>query len=395
MRSLKISHINWVGIGLLGNSKDLAGSSYNRKINESSPCIDLRSVLTPDIIEKIKKEISQRKYSTSPFVNGSVSDGIYLHFGKSLGNVVHAIISDKFGDSFLNLASDALRFNDLRRVIIDDYCSEDYLALSSPERAVFGFPEQRDLPLNLINSQVGFYPKEYTWKTSLENINKNLSERGVEFILNAKIESITQNGGSFQLSVKQGSNLKNVTAGFIVSTIGPGIERYFDNYERDIILERTVPSNITTVKYYKIIDIDNNYAKYKNYYYFDYNKSVDTYRVTFYRNYSSWLDEMNINILSQEIWHNSHEQESESSVCNSANDLTSMGFDFDPKLLKPIFSIKKIRPSFPKYDLLNQRIDKLKQIEKRVGNIACAGVMTRRDSLLLPGVMRNLFDYFI
>jgi protoporphyrinogen oxidase len=382
-------------IRLAGCSKDLAGSSYNGIINESSPYIDLRSVLSPDFIEAIKAELSHRKDSTSPFVNGSVSEGIYFHFGKSLGNVVHSIISDKFGDSFLNSASDALRFNDLRRVIIDGYSSNDYLALTSPERAVFGFPDQGSLPPNLINSQVGFYPKDFTWKTSLEYINKNLKECGVVFILKANIESIMQNGGIFNLSVKEGSNLKSVTAGFVVSTIGPGIERYFDNREPDIKPESAILTNKTTVKYYKIIDNDNSYKKYKNYYYFDYNKSIDTYRVTFYRNYSSWLDEMNINILSQEIWHSAYEEEAKSGVCNSVNDLSRMGFDFDQKLLKPIFSVNKIRPSFPKYDLLIQRIEKLRQIEKRVGNIACAGVMSSRDSLLLPGVLRNLFAYFI
>ena len=382
-------------IKLSNFSKDLAGSSYNSSINEFSPYIDLRNSLSSELINTIKAEISQRNYISSPFVQGSVSEGIYFHFGKSLGDIVHSIISEKFGVNFMSSASDALRFNDLRRVLVENYTAESYLELSEPERAVFGFPEQLKLPLKLINNQVGFYPNDFTWKSSLENIKKDLIESGVSFILKSEIRSIKQNGSCFHIDIKHDAEMKRISTGFAVSTIGTGIARYFNDLDTGINNERPISSNRTIVKYYKVNNPDNKFNKYKNYYYFDYNKNITTYRVTFYRNYSSWLDKMNINILSQEIWNNSDIQDSIKIDDNLTEDLIRMGFDIDPELLEPIFSTNKIRPMFPEYNILNESIDKLRQIEKLHGNIACAGVMSSRDSLLLPGVIRKLFAYFI
>jgi len=260
---------------LEGNNRDLAGIFFNNKIQTNTVFPDTRNLKKNNIyIREIERSVNEKQ--TKSNIKNATD-----YFNKKFGITYSQDIIEPILEKTYKLKTDQLSPFAGSLIPLSRVCALDIHQLTNQkENNLFCFPEQRELPKNLIPHKKALYPKERGCSLVTEAAISKLLDLGVTIKLNFKVDSFIYDRDSV---IGYNRNKETFKSDLIISTIGPiALARIASIDFKPKFTHKpfhTVIVNFATkMKPNMIQDL---------HYLFCYDKDYLTYRATFYPNFCS------------------------------------------------------------------------------------------------------------
>ena len=259
--------------------RDLAGLFFNGRLQLNSPYIDLR--FTKNYTEYINSFFT-KSLITSKDIDSykNCSDYLKERYGELISNdVVTKVLSKLYKKNISELDVMSTLITPLDRMILLDANYMDEINKSEVLRSVLAYPEQRKLNQGLSSGKRALYPKGYGIYRVVDAIIEKLEARGVEFLLNTKVDTLDVINSSIEkvtLDNNTHINAKKIIWTGDISALLPllkSVDRKDYSFDKK---PKTVVVSLLIDKKLKLEDL---------YYIYCSEESLSTFRVTAYYNY--------------------------------------------------------------------------------------------------------------
>ena len=374
------------------NKKDLAGCYFNKKIQNYSPCIDLRFIEKEDRIRALG-EILTSNLTINKLDYKSAEKYLIAKFGKIIcKNGFFPILENLHGKpiSELEIEASTIHFGSEERVILFDEDITKDLMKSDILRKRIAFPNQKNLP-NEYAQRTGraIYPKKIGIRNLINGLEKQLLDCGVQIIRNMEIISIMYKDNSIVSiscnNIKDDMIVNYDVEGLYWSSSLPLLANKlgYDEKLNFEIAPKTFLAHFTFDRKTNIEDI---------YYLFNFDKNYFTFRVVNYNSYcpTSSLDKGYR--VTVEYW----PKNKEITTHDIFKELIDMKIiDENTKVL---FSKKEyLSHGFPLPTLANKNfIRKYRNFikEKQLSNLILFGQFVEDNVFFIPDILRNGYSIF-
>ncbi len=271
---------------LEGNHKYIQGLFYNGRLQEDTPCVDLRNLpeeqwkrYTADLMLAIRRE----KDTALP-EHPSAYDVLQRHFGKILADEIFVPVLDKlYLEHPSGLDELATLFTPLTRVAL--YEADQMLDLMKSEqvRSRIAYPDQLSLPPYRTNPYRGFYPKQFGMFRVMEKLKQVIEAEGTSVLTSSSISDLALDGERLKSVVIRGKdgNETRVPVQELYWAAGlPSLAKALDLEMSDLVYDKKQ----TEAMYINLL-FDKMPEMGKLYYFFCFDKGYRSFRVTQYSNY--------------------------------------------------------------------------------------------------------------
>jgi protoporphyrinogen oxidase len=378
-----------------GNYKDIQGLYYKGRLQEDTPCVDLRNL--PE--EELKKYIADVFLTIKNNSNGKMpqSSNAYEllsnHFGKLLTDEVYVPILEKlYLTDAKNLDELATLFTPLTRVALFDKEVMLDLMKSDKIRERVAYPDQMSLPPVRTNTYRGFYPKKFGFFRVLEKLKEILEAEGVKFMTSSVIKNIeVQNNAAKAVTVsgKQGDVELPVKEIFWSAGLPPLAHTLGVN-----ISDLTYDKKLTEAMYVYFL-FDKKPLMGGLYYFFCFDKGYSSFRVTDYSNYCTTASDGRGYPMCIEFWAQPQDSKEEKDIIAQAlNELNTFGV-IDASF-KTLFSkVEKLKGGgFPLpsvKNIRNMEIIRDRIADTGIKNIIPTGVLTNKNVFFIKDVLADSY----
>ncbi len=376
-----------------GNRKDIAGLYFNGKLQSHSPYLDLRAWPEKFLRSVYYELIQPLKIDSSPDTS-SAMNYLRTRFGRTIAEEAFAPILQKLYQTnpeeldvlavYLITATD--------RVILFDEAEMLDLMQSNLLRSRLALPNQMALPLQYRSSgQRSFYPKKFGMTHVIEAFKTKLQAKGVEFLLDSSIKSLTKDASQriVAVTINQRGQEREMTsidqliwtAGLIPLALTLGLELNLPK------TKKKKPS------YYVNLILAEKPNMGELYYLYCYDSAFSTFRITHYSNYCPAARSEHGYPLCVEFWPPEESALSEAEVVvRVLNELKAFGVLSDEKV---VFSrVEPVREGFPVPTFESIRsLAKIRQRIKDLGisNLVNTGVLAEENVFFFKDVLLDGF----
>ncbi len=186
---------------LIGTKRDIGGAFFADKLHSGNSYfgfdhlgLQRQHEIKIEFLDLIEKRIPEDK--------SSAQSSLITRFGSTAAKHLSGIVEKFSGKSSADVHSIALDIIPLKRVNLFGNLVSNFEFSSELLRSRLAFPDQRDLPTNLIPQRKAFYPSSYSTQLYIDAFIALLENIGVEIVLNSSIETISESN----LLISSGAN---------------------------------------------------------------------------------------------------------------------------------------------------------------------------------------------